>query len=109
MADAADYAVATHNLALASQGGPVAVDNTKTEWHLTPRGWVVGKSTFFENPDGATIERPEDAVETWVDSLYQKSGWSEEEKSWHMIWSSEVISREERDKIRKLFPNPIKG
>ena len=68
----------------------MSYDNSESEYHLTPRGWVTG-------------EAPVDRVETWVRSMSQQSGWSKEYISWTCKWADHSISRADRDVLRRKY------
>jgi len=63
-------------------------DDSTTDYHLTPAGWVTGN-------------RPADAVESWKRSTSQQSGWSKENIDWWCVWADQKIARGERDSLRK--------
>lgn len=65
----------------------MAWDDSMTVYHLTPRGWEPG-------------DPPSDRVETWTRRVYQASGYSLEEVSWHCDWANPNVSRTERDELR---------
>jgi hypothetical protein len=82
----------------------MAADDLKTEYHLTPDGWVTGTSKFFGNIDAAgEIPRAENAVETWEKHIYQRSQWSSEEVTSAMIWHDPSVPELERDALRATF------
>lgn len=85
----------------------MAVDNLKHEWHLTSEGWISGSLMFFDNLQGKKIERPINAIETWIDQTYQKSNYSSEEQNWYIMWKNESIPEKTRDLIRAKFPKPV--
>ena len=86
----------------------MASDNLWTEYHLTPHGWVEGTERFFQNVT-KKVERPQDAVETWQQHIYQRSDWSPEETTVSMIWHDPSKSEEERKHLRDKFPRRFGG
>ena len=85
----------------------MAFDQWTEEQHLTPDGWVKGTSTHFGKVTSGEVTRPADAVETWKEDAYQKSGWGREEASHRCIWYDSSKSEAERDRLRALFPSPF--
>lgn len=84
----------------------MASDDLETEYHLTPRGWIEGTERFFGKVQREEVERPADAIETWVHKIYQRSEWSREERSWHCIWYNPSFEENERKERRSEFPKP---
>jgi len=74
----------------------MAADDVSTEYHLTPEGWVKGTERYFGKSGGNEVERPENAVATWVHRIYQRSIWSQEERSCRMTWHDESTPEEVR-------------
>ena len=85
----------------------MAVDRVNTLYHLTPRGWIAGSTDSMWG--NSTIEPPTDRVETWEHDIYQSSGYSPEERSWDMVWSSPDVSTEDRNALHEKFPHPLDG
>jgi hypothetical protein len=65
----------------------MAWDDSEATYHLTPRGWETG-------------DPPSDRVETWVRHVYQTSGYSREQVSWHCEWVDPSVGRVARDEFR---------
>lgn len=86
----------------------MAVDDCETEYHLTPNGWVIGTSYFFSKVDGKEIEPPLDRVLTIAARIYQRSGWSPEERSTSEKWRSPNVSEDELAKLQSKFPKPFR-
>ncbi|MGH7514771.1 MAG: hypothetical protein ACREOQ_17840 [Gemmatimonadales bacterium] len=83
----------------------MAVDRWTLEYHLTPKGWVVGTSTFFDKVEDPAVPRPSDAVETWIEKHYQKSAFSKEEVSFNRTWVAPDASPETISKLHAHFPD----
>jgi len=83
----------------------MAVDDLKTEYHLTKRGWTPGTSYSFGKAK-EEIAPPPDRVLTMVEQIYQSSRFSREETSWAETWRSPEVSDEELETLRKKFPLP---
>jgi hypothetical protein len=81
----------------------MAEDDLETEYHLTPRGWVIGTSHFFGNTEKEIVP-PADRVLTMVRRIYQRSGYSPEEKSWREKWRSRKVSDVDLAKLKSKFP-----
>ena len=81
-------------------------DDVRTEYHLTPDGWVKGTCRYFGSSENE-VERPHNAVETWENRLYQRSGWSSEEISAEMIWHNASVPEAEREALRARFTRPF--
>src|SRR5690606_10701920 len=91
-----------------SIGGSMAADNLTTEWHLTPTGWVRGTTRFFSAVQGEEISAPTNRVLTVETLIYQRSGWSAEERSVSDIWKSKTVSAEQIEDLRQKYPLPFK-
>lgn len=84
----------------------MAFDRWTVEYHLTPNGWVKGTKTYFDTTDGE-IPRPADAIETWKQEGYQRSGWGAEEITHRCIWHAPSMSEDERKRLRSQFQSPF--
>ena len=82
----------------------MAVDHFTITWHLTPSGWVSGSSTDFGKLSGEEIERPKDALESWVFEVYQKSAYSVEERTWEIVWSAPNANEGIISELHKTYP-----
>ena len=82
----------------------MAADDVLTEYHLTPDGWVKGTEQYFGS--GARVPRPATAVETWKCRIYQRSIYSEEQRSEELIWHATDVSEAERQALHAKFPRP---
>jgi len=69
----------------------MAHDRYSTTHHLTPKGW--------SHQD----ERPNDALETWICTVDQPSGFSDEYRNWRCGWADRSVDRASRDKLRAEF------
>jgi hypothetical protein len=76
------------------------------EFHLTRTGWVSGTSRLDGAISGATIERPCDAVETWVEEMVIAYLQCADIYVWRLIWFDESVSPAERKTLRDHFPKP---
>ena len=85
----------------------MADDDLRTEYHLTPDGWVNGTSWYFRRISGNEVERPQNAVETWVSHIYQRSMWSPEKKTKLMLWHDASVPEAEREALRARFTSPF--
>ena len=83
--------------------GRASFDKWAEEYHLTPGGWVTGTNTFGRGE----VPRPANAVETWKEEGYQKSGRSREEVSHRLIWFDPSIPEEKRERLRAQFQLPF--
>jgi hypothetical protein len=81
-------------------------DRQTTEYHLTPNGWVTGTYGTFGHVRGDERPRPIDALETWEFEVYQKSGWSREERNWDRTWKDPNVSDECIADLHVKFPFP---
>ena len=82
----------------------MAADDVLTEYHLTPAGWVKGTELYFK--EGAKVERPQDAVETWERHIYQRSIYSLEEYRVDIVWHDESVPKSDRKELRSRFGMP---
>jgi hypothetical protein len=76
------------------------------EFHLTPEGWVPGTSTDFETIQGEPVDRPADAIETWLEEMVQSHLFCSDIYSWTLIWFDSSMADSERRGVRKQFPKP---
>ena len=83
----------------------MAVDDQRTEYHLTLEGWIKGTVRFFGK--GRKVRRPAGAVETWEQHIYQRSRWSGEEVARRRVWHDESVSEADRQTLRESFPCPF--
>jgi hypothetical protein len=77
-------------------------DRYTLEMHLTPSGWVEGTASYGDKP----IDRPADAVETWLKKVEQSSGFDTEDIDWCLVWKTEVVKAEELTALSTRFPHP---
>ena len=80
-------------------------DETTHEYHLTPSGWVEGTSFYFGELH-RRVERPADAVESWVRHMVQRHGFAEEKVEWRRRWRRESVSDDEVQALLRKFPRP---
>lgn len=78
----------------------MAVDNEKTYWHLTPRGWLVGSYYEFRRCI-EDVPVPLDRVLTGSDHVYQQSTDAPQERTWAIEWRS--ADNELVDRLEQLF------
>jgi len=86
----------------------MAADDCSTEYHLTPKGWVIGTSYFFSNVNGKEIAPPIDRVLTLVGRTFQRSAWSPDERSLSEQWRSPIASDIELAELQRKFPCPFR-
>jgi hypothetical protein len=77
------------------------------EWHLTPRGWVLGDWS----PNGICTETktppPVDRIETWVTTETSYDGWvTKAQTEWAPIWASPQHGEAERQILRSRHHKP---
>ena len=65
-------------------------------FHLTESGW-----SSSDVPIGSRVE-------SWRLSIYQESSSSKEQRSWNCIWHSLAWSDAERNRLRRVYPPPVK-
>jgi len=73
----------------------MAYDNVQDDYHLTPHGW------------DSSNDRPADAVETWTLSIYQRSAWSDEQRSWTRTWVDPNADTADVAELHRKFPPPV--
>ncbi len=83
----------------------MAYDDLETDHHLTPSGWIDGDSRYMGKTD---ISRPipTDRVLTLTHVTYQRSAYSQEERSVKVAWRGDV-SNEYLRKLRQKYPPPF--
>ena len=86
----------------------MASDNLRTEYHLTPDGWVEGTERYFNSVRDKEVARPDNAVETWECQIYQQSDWSPEDHRVRRVWHDPSKSTEELKTLREQFGPPDK-
>jgi hypothetical protein len=77
------------------------------EFHLTPGGWISGTSWDSGSIQGKSVDRPADAIETWIEKMVQSQHFCSDIYSWTLIWFDPSMNDSERRKIRKQFPKPV--
>jgi hypothetical protein len=80
----------------------MSYDSYTLELHLTPRGWEHGTASYGNEP----VARPADAVETWLKTSEQSSGYAPPINDWQPVWTSDAVSAEELAALRSKFPHP---
>jgi hypothetical protein len=95
-----------HCKTLINQGGEVAGEKPSQEFHLTPRGWISGTCREFGVIQGNPVDRPEDAIETWLEEMVLSYLQCADVYSWNLIWSHPFMPEMERKKVRERFPKP---
>ncbi|OPX96234.1 MAG: hypothetical protein A4E58_01803 [Syntrophorhabdus sp. PtaB.Bin006] len=76
------------------------------EFHLTPRGWISGTSRVDGSVAGRLVERPPDAIETWLEEMVISYPQCTDVYSWTLIWFDHAVGDAERKKVRNQFPPP---
>lgn len=76
------------------------------EFHLTPRGWVSGTARDQGAVLGTSVDRPGDAIETWVEEMVIAYPHCADVYGWTLIWFDPSVSAAERREIRQRFPKP---
>jgi hypothetical protein len=84
----------------------MAFNEWTAESRLTPGGWKSGAHQYGI-ASKTEIPRPEDAVETWIERGYQRSGWGREECTHWRSWFDASVPEKERDRLRSQFPSPF--
>jgi hypothetical protein len=77
-------------------------DETYTEYHLTPNGWIIGTASY----DKEKTERPSGSVQIWERHMFQSSPFSPEDISWKMLWADPNVPQEQHDALKAKFPLP---
>ena len=83
----------------------MAIDDFKTEYHLTSKGWVTGTHYFFSKTD-EEVAPPSDRIITVVHRVYQRSQWSSEEVTTSTVWKDPNFSSTRLLAFREEFPSP---
>jgi hypothetical protein len=84
-------------------------DKPSQEFHLTPGGWISGTSWSFKVIQGEPVDRPPDAIETWLEEMVQAHFFCSDIYSWTLIWFDSSMSDSERRKVRKQFSKPAEA
>ncbi|WP_263418687.1 hypothetical protein [Terriglobus albidus] len=84
----------------------MAVDRFIWEYHLTPNGWVKGKtSDMFSGKTEAAI--PPDRLKTVEQEVYQSSRFSPEETRIRTTWIADGAA-EQIEELQRKYPPPFK-
>jgi hypothetical protein len=76
------------------------------EFHLTPRGWISGTCRTDGAVAGRSVERPPDAMETWLEEMVISYPHCADVYSWTLIWFDPSKGDAERKKVRNRFSPP---
>ena len=77
------------------------------EWHLTPRGWVLGDWFPNDEPSEPKMLPPVDRIETWCTIETSYDGWTTKAQTeWTLIWASPEHSETERQVLRARHHKP---
>jgi hypothetical protein len=83
----------------------MSFDGIKTQFHITPRGWMMGAQAIFGPMKDADARRPEDAVATFEETIHQASETVRESTSWTQVWRREDASDARVDELLDQFGN----
>jgi hypothetical protein len=81
----------------------MSLDGIKTQFHITPRGWIIGAQAIFGPLKDAEARRPEDAVATFEETIHQESETVRESTSWTQVWRREGASDATVDNLLDHF------
>jgi hypothetical protein len=84
-------------------------DDTRQEFHLTARGWIPGTLVDHGQVQGAIVDRPSDAVESWEEHVTQRSPYSETVSATTLLWASAQHTLQDREALRAKFRLPFAG
>jgi hypothetical protein len=84
----------------------VAGGKPSQEFHLTPGGWISGTCREYGEVQGNLVERPEDAIETWLEEMVLSYPHCADVYCWRLIWCDPSLTETERKKPRERFPKP---
>jgi hypothetical protein len=83
----------------------MTLDGIKTQFHITPRGWIIGAQAIFGPLKDPDARRPVDAVATFEETIHQESEAVPESTSWTQVWRKEDASDATVDKLLDKFGN----
>jgi hypothetical protein len=79
------------------------------EWHLTPRGWILGGWCTPESVTSPTPP-PDDRVETWmITATPYKNLCVPAQQQWSLVWVSSQHSAAQRRALRAWHRLPAQG
>jgi hypothetical protein len=81
----------------------------KTEYHITPRGWVIGAQAIFGPIKDAESQRPPEALATFEEHIHQESEMAPESTTWTEIWRKEGASDVELVRLFDQFGRKARG
>ena len=84
----------------------MAGEKPSQEFHITPRGWMSGTCREHGEVRGKLVDRPDDAIETWLEEMVIPYFHCADVYSWRLIWYDPSIAEEARRKLRQEFPPP---
>jgi hypothetical protein len=84
----------------------MAYDDSETEYHLTPEGWIEGSFRSFAGEWTKKEEAPANRILTVIRSVRQSSPYAEEDVSFIEIWKSDYVRAEELSGLWKRFGDP---
>lgn len=83
----------------------MSYDKTTQEYHLTPKGWVTGTYSVYNDVQNH-VEPPHDRVETWECHMEQSYPTSKETYEWRRIWVTTDVAENVLSDLHLKFPRP---
>ncbi|QQS06533.1 MAG: hypothetical protein IPK50_06455 [Fibrobacterota bacterium] len=84
----------------------MAEDDSRIQFYLTDKGWRISTRKFYNVIQGVKRIRPRSAIATFELSIYQRSGFSPEERSWNEKWRKAGITNLAINKFIREFGRP---
>lgn len=83
----------------------MAADDVRTEFHLTPDGWVTGTRKYFGRPTGTEVPRPNEAFVTFEHQEIDSSHFGPTRYSVEEIWrGADTTDEHIRDQLKQHGP-----
>jgi hypothetical protein len=77
----------------------MSLDGIRTQFHITPRGWMIGAQAIFGPMKDVEVRRPVDAVATFEETIHQDSETVPEYTSWTEVWRKTDVSDSTLEKL----------
>lgn len=84
----------------------MSVDDVRFLFYLTNNGWLAGTRNFRGTSNGKESGLPPDAIASFELHIYQRSVFSQEERTWREAWRSPTTTNRKIKALQKRFGIP---